>query len=503
MKRRIDKTGWMTAFLLALVVAQGLALYLGQSRGAVPAPCCHADNGALGMQLILLVLNAAALALRPTCRVALAIAPRNAVKAASAREQFRVHLDQALAHRRAGEGPVLVYVVDLAHFRNINVVLGQEAGDLLLEQVAARLRRLNGGAARVERIGGDKFGAYIARTGEPRDADFAHQILADFEEPYRAAGNQVDLRARIGIAAFPAHGADAHLLLAHAEAAMYRAKKTGKTELLYNTGLDHVAPGDLFLLSDLRRAVECDELALYVQPQIRLDTGAIAGLEALVRWRHPADGLRMPEQFIPFAEQNGVVGQVTLWMLDRTARLCAHLQARGTPLHVSVNLSARDLADRGLPRKIGAILTRHKVSPSAICLEITESALIEDADCCAQVLRALRTMGLRLSLDDFGTGYATLTYLKRFAVDELKIDRSFVLNMARDDHDATIVRSLIGLAHAMELQVVAEGIETATVCDLLRVMGCDRGQGYAICAPIPCEQIGRWLTCWEARPASA
>jgi len=266
--------------------------------------------------------------------------------------------------------------------------------------------------------------------------------------------------------------------------------------VLYDAAMDTSSAKSLGLLTELRLALERDEFRLHLQPKLRLDTGQVVGAEALVRWVHPERGNVFPDEFIPFAEQTGFIRVLTLWVLERSAQLCRDLAHKGIHLKISVNLSTRDLLDQDLPGKFMAILDRHKLSPASFCLEITESAIMDDPVRAQQTLERLHAMGVDLSIDDFGTGYSSLAYLKRLPVDELKIDKSFVLNMENDVGNAKIVRSTIDLGHNMGLRVVAEGIESEAVWRLLAALGCDQGQGYFMSRAIPGEQMAAWMANW-------
>jgi EAL domain-containing protein (putative c-di-GMP-specific phosphodiesterase class I) len=268
---------------------------------------------------------------------------------------------------------------------------------------------------------------------------------------------------------------------------------------MYDASIDAASTQTLSLLTELRQAVELGELRLYLQPKLALDNGRVAGAEALVRWQHPQRGLVPPMQFIPFAEQTGFIRVLTMWVFEEAARQWLALVAQGMTLTLSVNLSTRDLLDQDLPQKFDALLTQHRVPAEAFCLEITESAIMDDPQRALNTLNRLSALGFKLSIDDFGTGYSSLAYLKRLPVDELKIDKSFVLSMETDVDDAKIVRSTIDLAHNLGLTVVAEGVENAKAWDLLRELNCDQAQGYHMGKPMPATDFVRWSLGWEAR----
>jgi EAL domain-containing protein (putative c-di-GMP-specific phosphodiesterase class I) len=301
----------------------------------------------------------------------------------------------------------------------------------------------------------------------------------------------VDLSAGIGIAAWPEDAEDADTLLSRSEIAMYAAKRKLSGALRYDASIDSSSAQTLSLLTELRHAVEHNELKLYLQPKVPLHGQSGWAAEALVRWQHPQRGLVPPMQFIPFAEQTGFVRQLTLWMFEEVARFLAAAQLVGV-LRVSVNLSTRDLLDPELSERLGAILQRYSVAASSFCLEITESAIMDDPQRAEAMLNRLSEQGFKLSIDDFGTGYSSLAYLKRLPVDELKIDKSFVMGMEAGEDDAMIVRSTIDLAHNLGLTVVAEGVENAAILERLRALACDEAQGYHISRPVPAQEFLAW-----------
>jgi len=281
--------------------------------------------------------------------------------------------------------------------------------------------------------------------------------------------------------------------------AMYAAKHKTTVVQLYDAALDSSSTQTLSLLSELRHAVEHGELRLFLQPKIALDSDRVVAAEALVRWQHPERGLVPPMLFIPFAEQTGFVRQLTLWMFEEVARIWAGLQSDEQPLRIAINLSTRDLLDLEFPAKLDALLAKHQVPSSAFCLEITESAIMDDPQRAEQTLNRLSASGFKLSIDDFGTGYSSLAYLKRLPVDELKIDKSFVMGMEKDDDDAKIVRSTIDLAHNLGLSVVAEGVENALIWDKLKALSCDEAQGYFMSKPVPLSDFVAWRERWNEK----
>jgi len=418
------------------------------------------------------------------------------------RAQFLLLLNDAMADARKREESVFVLMMDMDRFKHVNDVMGHSFGDALLRQVAGRLQLLlanrRQSSAQVARLGGDEFAVLLPGATLEQAQMVAGEILQTLETPLSMEDQMVDIGAGLGIAGYPEHGADGEALLSMAEVAMYTAKQRNDGAVVYDPAIDKSSEQSLSLLTELRNAVERNELRLFVQPKIELDTGKVVGMESLVRWVHPERGNVFPDEFIPFAEQTGFIRVLTRWVLDQSAALCHELAARGIHLKSSVNLSTRDLMDQDLPAKFADILAQHKLAPAAFCLEITESAIMDDPVRAQHTLERLHAMGVDLSIDDFGTGYSSLAYLKRLPVNELKIDKSFVLNMENDEGDTKIVRSTIDLGHNMGLRVVAEGIESEAVWRLLAELGCDQGQGYFMSRPIPGDQLVAWLEKWQA-----
>ncbi|OEZ64081.1 bifunctional diguanylate cyclase/phosphodiesterase [Duganella sp. HH105] len=418
------------------------------------------------------------------------------------RAQFVLLLDDALAEAAKREESVFVLMMDLDRFKHVNDVMGHSFGDALLRQVAGRLQLLlanrRQSSAQVARLGGDEFAVLLPDSDLDSAQRMAAEILQALETPLSLEDQMVDIGAGLGIAGYPEHGNHGEALLSMAEVAMYAAKQRNDGAVVYDAAMDKSSEKSLSLLTELRNAIERNEFRLHVQPKIMLDTGKVVGMESLVRWVHPERGNVFPDEFIPFAEQTGFIRVLTRWVMEKSAELCHELAAKGYPLKVSVNLSTRDLLDQDLPAKFAETLARHKLAPSSFCLEITESAIMDDPVRAQNTLERLSAMGVDLSIDDFGTGYSSLAYLKRLPVNELKIDKSFVLNMENDVGDTKIVRSTIDLGHNMGLRVVAEGIESEAVWRLLAELGCDQGQGYFMSRPIPGDQLIAWLEKWQA-----
>ncbi len=419
------------------------------------------------------------------------------------RLQFR---DAVVAAIRNNQGPpatgpsahaggLAVIMLDLDRFKHVNDVLGYASGDRLLVGVAERIAQVVRPGELIARLGGDEFAVLLPGADASLAIGVAQRIAAAFEQPLTLDDQTVDLSAGLGIACWPAHAQEADALLSRAEVAMYTAKRRTAGAQLYEAALDSGSAETLSLLSQLRQAIERDELCLYVQPKIALDTMRLCGAEALVRWRHPTRGLVPPLQFIPFAEQTGFIRQVTLWVFAQAARHQQMLAAVGVQ-RLSLNLSTRDLLDQELPDKLDALLARHHARAQGFCLEITESAIMDDPQRAEATLNRLARQGFKLSIDDFGTGYSSLAYLRRLPVHELKIDQSFVRGMDGAGGDVKIVQSTIDLAHNLGLSVVAEGVESAVLLQRLRALGCDEAQGYHMGRPMPMADLADWAARW-------
>ena len=393
-----------------------------------------------------------------------------------------------------------VIMLDMDRFKHVNDVLGYSFGDQLLMAVAKRLyEREMGPGDRVARLGGDEFAVILIGSDADTALAMAQQIAKSFEVPLALQDQNVDMSASMGIACYPQHAQEVDTLLSRAEVAMYAAKARTTLMQVYDPSLDSASTQTLSMLSELRQAVAHGELRLFLQPKIALATHAVVAAEALVRWQHPERGLVPPLDFIPFAEQTGFVRELTNWVFRETASLFNSLDSGSPNLRIAINLSTRDLLDVEFPARLDALLAEFDVQPSAFCLEITESAIMDDPQRAQNTLHILSNRGFKLSIDDFGTGYSSLAYLKSLPVDELKIDKSFVMNMESDEDDAKIVRSTIDLAHNLGLTVVAEGVENTLIWDQLKALECDEAQGYFMSKPIPAREFSAWAQAWNTR----
>ncbi|MDP5184610.1 EAL domain-containing protein [Blastococcus sp. BMG 814] len=410
-------------------------------------------------------------------------------------ELLRDRLDQALAAASRSDGEVALFLIDLDRFKEINDTLGHSFGDRLLCQVGPRLESVLREGDTVARLGGDEFTVLLPLVDGAGEAEqVAERLREALHRPFDVDGVAVDVEASIGIVVSPWHGTDTEVLLRNADIAMYVAKEFKSGAVIFEPEEHVTAPSRLTVLGDLRRALEgAGELFLNYQPKYTLDGERIEGLEALLRWRHPVHGLIPPDDFIPAAEGTGIILRLTEHVLDLALAQMRCWMDAGHGVPVAVNLSTRCLLDVGLPELVRRLLTAHRVPAELLRLEVTESAVMGDAARSMEVLQRLHDLGVKLSIDDFGTGYTSMAHLRRLPVDELKIDRSFVLGMISTAHDAVLVRTAVDLGHNLGLTVVAEGVEGAEHVAALRDLGCDIAQGYHYARPMGGEQMSELL----------
>ena len=410
------------------------------------------------------------------------------------RIQLLERLQTAIVDGRQGKHPVALLLVDLDRFKDINDTLGHHHGDILLYQVGSRLKRVLFEPDFVSRLGGDEFAVLLPRLAAAGHITTVIQkIMKALEAPFAIENLPIAVEASIGVALYPDHGADAEMLFQRADVAMYEAKRTGSGYAVYATELDQHSPRRLALMGALRQAIDQNQLLLHYQPKVSLTTGRVIGLEALVRWQHPEYGLISPDQFIGPAEQTGLIGPLTRWVLHAALSDDRAWRRAGKPLTVSINLSARNLHDSRLPGQLAELMRARGGSPERLELEITESAIMADPVRALEILSQVHGTGIRFSIDDFGTGYSSLAYLKKLPVDAIKIDKAFVINMVKDPNDAVIVRSTIELGHNMGMTVVAEGVENQETYQRLIELGCDAAQGYYMGRPLPVADLNQWL----------
>jgi diguanylate cyclase (GGDEF)-like protein len=410
------------------------------------------------------------------------------------RTLFHDRVDHALrASARTGD-LVALLLMDLDRFKEVNDTLGHHCGDLMLKELGRRLTALTRPGDTVARLGGDEFALLVPNAPSPEAiASLAERITSSLQEPVLVEGLPLEVEASVGISFYPDHGTDVDTLLQRADVAMYVAKETKAHYAVYDAHTDHYRPERLVLVGELRRAIEEGELVLHYQPKATLVDGEVRGVEALVRWQHPERGLVPPDVFIPVAEQTGLIRPLTLFVVDQALRQCRAWRDQGLELTVAVNVAMRNILDERFPDELAELLEQHGLEPETLELELTETSVMADPPRAKAILQRLRDTGVKLAVDDFGTGYASLSYLSELPVDEIKIDRSFVMAMDRDEQYARIVRSTIDLGRNLDLSVVAEGVETGEVWSQLVDLGCDSAQGYFLARPAPAAELTPWL----------
>ncbi len=412
---------------------------------------------------------------------------------------LRRRMSETLHGSGDGEARAALIMIDLDRFKEINDTLGHGMGDILLRQLADRMRECPGPGGTLARLGGDEFAVWLPGAGAGDAAETAASLLGSLASPFLMQGMSLQVDGSAGIALCPEHGAEEGLLLQRADVAMYQAKKHRGTFRFYDAHVDVNSLRHLTLKGEMHEAIEKSLFELHYQPKVDLASGALVGVEALLRWRHHSHGWLQPQEFIPLAERTGLIRPLTRWVLGEALAQAARWEKDGLILTVAVNCSARNLLERDLPEVIERLL-KDGPHPDRLVLEITETAVIEDPSRSLQVLRDIASLGVSLSIDDFGTAYSSLDYLRKLPASELKIDRSFVTAVDTDPASAAIVRATVGLARDFGLQSVAEGIESPRAMELLAAMGCSQGQGYLIARPMAPAHLTAWI---EARERSA
>jgi diguanylate cyclase (GGDEF)-like protein len=408
-------------------------------------------------------------------------------------------LAQAMAHANRDGQSFAVLVVDLDRFKLINDSLGHRAGDAVLDEVSRRLSSVVRSIDTVARTGGDEFLVVISPSAVPEDAvAVAHRARDALRAPMSVSGVELHVTCSIGVAHYPTDAGSADSLIARADAAMYCAKQRGRNNVqCFAQGMDAVTVGRVSLESDLHAAIAAGQFELHYQPKPDTASGDVYGAEALIRWRHPQRGLIPPAQFIPLAEECGLINEIGAWVLREACRQCAEWQRSGLPaLRVAVNVAATQFRRGDLLDVIGAALQSAGLEARFLEIELTESAVMTNPEESAAILEQLSRMGVLVSVDDFGTGYSSISYLRRFPIDKLKIDRSFVRDLDCEV-DASIVQAIISLAHSLKLKVVAEGVETPDQLQFLRSLGCDQYQGFHFSPPLPAAEFAQLLRGWQ------
>jgi diguanylate cyclase (GGDEF)-like protein len=422
------------------------------------------------------------------------------------RALFHDRLQQAIVTVARSGAAVAVMLMDLDRFKEINDALGHQTGDLVLQEMSLRLGGLVREGDTIARLGGDEFALVVSALDDSAAVQIvATRILRGFDEPFMVNGMALHIGASLGIAIYPEQGSSPDVLIQRADVAMYVAKTNRTGYEYYSPESDYHSPARLELVDDLRLAINERELSLHYQPKVDFRTGRVVGVEALARWTHSKRGAIPPLEFIGLAEQSGLINPLTFHVLDRALEQMKDWLEKGIDLDVSVNLSLQSLLDLHLPTVVAGMLRKWDVPPAHLILEITESCMMSDPTRTMAILNKLNDMGVRLSVDDFGTGYSSLSYLKRLPVTELKIDKSFVMEMLTDESNAVIVRSTIDLARNLGLTVVAEGVATDAIYNTLVHLGCNIAQGFHISRPVPAQEIEAWLqrSHWGARRGTA
>src|SRR5712691_3187071 len=405
---------------------------------------------------------------------------------------LHLRVEHAISRALANESGFAVLVSHLDRLKDVHEALGRRAGAGLLRKVEDRWSATLQGRPTVWSLGGGEYALLIPGTNADVASHVATRLLCALERPFDIDGAAVQVSGSIGAAVYPEHGKDADTLLRHADIAASEAAQSPTGYAIYVPNEDRTSPERLALAADLRQAIEQDQLVLHYQPQVEASSGALTSVEALVRWDHPLRGLLSPDQFIPLAEQTRLIGPLSRFVLRAALEQSREWQLQGRYLPVAVNLSVHDLHDPELPDRIADLLSTYGVSPDRLCLEITESALLADPQRAREILGRLRALGVRTAIDDFGTGYSSLAYLKDLPLDELKIDRSFVKDMAKEAGARAIVRAVIDLAHDLGLRAIAEGVEDPATVEVLASLGCDVAQGYYFSPPLTADQLLEW-----------
>ena len=498
-------------FTAALLELRLTALVIVIALAAAALPMLNGWNDFYGRALLMLAGVMALTAYVETRLLGTAVKEKAASEHKALFDDLTGLPNRALFYRRvreligtSGSERIAVLLMDLDHFKDINDTLGHDQGDLVLKEVSGRLQRAVGTSDTVARLGGDEFGIILPHLPHGAGRHAAEQVLKVLTPPVVLKGLEIDLQASVGVALFPEHGPDVDSLVQKADVAMYQAKAAaGSDYKVYTPERDPHSTERLELTGELRRAIKDGELVLHYQPKIDLQTRVVVGVEALVRWRHPKRGLLSPETFLPLAERSGLMKALTSEVLRMALRQCRTWHGAGIDLTMAVNVAAADLLNMQFPEELEVLLTQRGVAASSLELEITEGTILADPQRARTVLTRLHAMGVRLAVDDFGTGYSSLMYLKELPVDAVKIDRSFVRDMATKSDDEIIVRAIIDLARNLNLQVVAEGVEDEATWDRLGALGCDLAQGYHLSPPLAEKELLLWLSHWSQLTATA
>jgi diguanylate cyclase len=388
-----------------------------------------------------------------------------------------------------------ILLIEIENYKDIYDTLGRNSSDLILRQIATRIQGLCMDRDVIAKIDGNVFGILLLDLPElDRAEDFAKQIQESMESPFVAEKLQISVHPNVGIVHFPEHGEDVDTLVQRAGVALHLAQRSNTGCAVYVPTADNNTAYRLALMPELRYAIEKDALDLFYQPKVSIKTGEICGAEALLRWNHPEHGYVPPDEFIPMAERNRVIRQLTQWMMKRAFRDCARWHSEGLPITISVNLSVKDLHNPELPDLISGVEVATGIKPEWIILEITESSVMAEPEHAMAIIHRLHDKGYRFSIDDFGTGYSSLSYLRKLPLAEIKIDKSFVLELLTSENDRAIVKTTVNLAHNLGIKVTAEGVESKEIMSKLMEFDCDVAQGFFLSKPIPVKEFTKWVT---------
>lgn len=403
-------------------------------------------------------------------------------------------LEQAIQAARRQKSTLALLIFNFDNFKEIHDTLGPFSSDRLLKQIVSRLQGVLRKSDTLARMGSDEF-AILLPMVENKEAiiNIIGKIQKTFIEPFSIEGLGLEVQACIGIAMFPQHGKDVDTILQRTNVALCAAKQDIKKYTIYSNGLDKHNPHHLTMVGELRQAIENDELVLHFQPKINIQTRSISGVEALVRWQHPEHGFLPPDDFIPMAERTGLIKPLSIWVLNHALSQGEKWHQQNFKLSIAINLSPATFLDPELPNLIIGMLSLYDIPPNFVILEITEGSMIKNPDLAMEILERLTSKGIKISIDDFGTGYSSLVYLKKMPASEVKIDKSFVTDMLKNDNDAVIVKSIIDLGHNLGLKVVAEGVEDKQTAKYLKTLGCDLLQGYYFSKPLSSNDFLNWL----------
>lgn len=421
------------------------------------------------------------------------------------RKLLHNRLQQEILRGERTSKQLVLIMSDLNRFKEINDTLGHHIGDLVLQQAAERLYNIFRKTDTVARLGGDEFAILLPETNLEQAKALTHKVLDEFNHPFIVNDHSLNIGISLGLAEFPTHGDDVNILTQRADVAMYIAKQNNIGYSVYDPNKDTHSIGRLALMSELRKAIETESLEIYFQPKIDVTTNEVVGAEALLRWDHPQRGFIKPGEFIPLAEQTGLIKPLTQWVIGKAIAQCASWKKNNIQLGISVNISAHNLHDSKLIHHLRDMMLKHNLPPEYLTLEISEGDIMSEPIRAKQTLEKIKNTGINLSIDDFGTGYSSLSYLKKLPVDEIKVDRSFVMEMTEDKDDDIIVRATIEVAHNLGLKIVAEGVHDKQTWERLKTLGCDIAQGHYISKPLSSADFSDWLNedKWQVKGKTA